>query len=208
MKEIIYNPAKEFKIYQSEHQLNCEKEFERLFKISKVDKNLNSITVESIEKQEKKLNSTKKVISKYKGLRLFLIIMCLISILTPVIAFYFLKDLDKFILYISITISICVILLISFLLLIFLRINKLIKNLSTIVNKIQLEINELTQKAWEQMKSLNNLFYSRISKKLIESTLGLVKFDNYLQNTKLNFFKSIGLKDLESDKTVVDLSSG
>ncbi|AUB31933.1 MAG1210 family protein [Spiroplasma floricola] len=208
MEQIIYNPAKEFQSYQSEHQLNCEKEFERLLKIAKVDENLNITTVKTIEKQEKKLNSTKKVIGKYKALRVFLIIMCIVFVLVPVVAFYFLKDLDKFILYISITSSICAILFITFLLLIFLRINKLIKDFSKMAEKIQSEINELTQKAWEQMRPLNNLFYSRLSKNLIESTLGSVKFDNYLHNNKFNFLKSIGLKDFERDKSIVDLSSG
>ena len=78
------------------------------------------------------------------------------------------------------------------------------------VKNLESDISDLTQKAWDQMRPLNELFGWDVTEKLISKTCPHFKFDPYFSSQRLHDMKkSFGWEDdFNADRSVIYAHSG
>ncbi|MDD4077410.1 MAG: hypothetical protein PHT03_05485 [Bacilli bacterium] len=209
----IYEPLDLYKNqYQEEHARNVQAFFEDLIKQSGIDEQENIDTVKEIRLNEKVIS---KVKTKYRikiGFRNFLIFLTVIFFMASVLLIYtYIKKNNALEPYINLLMGIaCALCGIGLILLITLKTNKTIKNLDEYLAELNDKVKDLYQKAWEQMRPLNNLYDWAMTATLIQKTIPLVKLDPYFDKRRFVYLnRKYGLRDNTDKKnSVLYIQSG
>lgn len=204
MIEDIYEPRTRYRDELEENfaQLT-EEEFDRLLKKSGVNEAENHATVTQIEKKTKEKN-------RLDLKRNFWLVCIIIMIVLPIVGIFMLildlkagNGLTKQG-FIGIALMfVCTALLFGIIL-------PLHKKYSSLVAALEAEISNLTQKAWDQMRPLNDLYPWDITTKLIQKICPQFKFDPYFTTNRLiDMKKAFGWNDdYNEERSVVYAHSG
>ncbi|MBE5737022.1 MAG: hypothetical protein E7348_01325 [Clostridiales bacterium] len=207
MQNLILEPLKYYVQHaKGSHERNIDEYFTSLVEKSKIDVQENRKTAELFRKQDKIASKTKDKISKFKGLKTFLIILSVLSVIALLVGIFALTDTAQIV-----TIIVSVLLLIFSILFIVLKLNKEIKNFEEIYKKQRQIADETYRKALSQMQPLNALFSENDTFNLIEKVVPNLKFNKeYSVELDQNFRNNY---DFESDtnddtRSVVNTVSG
>ena len=207
MQNLILEPLKYYVQHaKGSHEKNIDEYFSSLIEKSKIDVQENRKTAELFRKQDKIANKTKDKISKLKGLKIFLIILSVLSGIALLVGAFALTDTAQII-----TIIVSLLLLIFSILFITLKLNKDIKNFQEIYQKQRKTADETYQKALSQMQPLNALFTENDTFNLIEKVMPGLKFNkDYTVELDQNFRNNYTFESDTNDDTrsVVNTVSG
>jgi hypothetical protein len=176
-----YQPLDEYKnTYKISHQNNVSEYFEDLLRQSQVNENENQITVKQINETTQRLAKVKSSFNAKKNWRFFLIFLTVILFAVSAYFIYSLYDGQYLKQKQNIIIAICfsTVFAILFIFLIIKILNPKIKNLNSIIDQLQSELNDLIVLAKSQVAPLLVLFSNRISARLSEKTYPLIRFDD------------------------------
>ena len=180
--DLLYEPLKFYNQFgKSSHEENCKQLFEDLVSKSGINKLENKNTVKEYNYQLSIIDKIGKTISRNKGLRVFSIILIVLSSLISIFT-----AVSNLWLYFALSL----VLSISLLLLIFLVLNKNIKSATKKHEIHQQKADELLKKAHSQMLPLNALFDEKMTLRLIEKTLPCIKFNERFTKAQEKFFIS------------------
>lgn len=201
----IYEPLKDYdKVLKKMHEENVKTLFKELLGKSNVDVEANKATVKEIrhlEADAKKAESSK---SKWSGFRIFLYIVALIAIIIGVVTV--MKGGVG-----PILIGVALFLVaIGAVVLIFAKINSIIKNLKTTADELEKQIAAKYKEAWEQTRGLNQLFTVEQAPMLFQKTLPLINLDEQFDSKRLEYLiKKFGLyEDNDINRSTLYVQSG
>ena len=201
MDDLLYEPLKYYETKGcQEHRANVESFFEELKKRSGVDEQQNKKTVEKYREKKSEADKLDKKASRYKTLRVLLIIAAAVGFILLIYGFS--SSLWLSLAGAAVTVaSLCFI---------FIKLNKLIKHFSELLSKKQLEAETLRLEAESQMEPLNSLFSDRDSYDLVEKTLPELKFNVNFNLQKEREYVELGGKTDEEDleRSTLDVISG
>lgn len=190
-------------LYQSKlkelHLQNTKEYFDDLVKKSGINVEENKQTSQKIQKKKMELENIKKKISKYHSYKSLSIIgIVLFSIVGIFLLYQSIQyALDLWIGIVSIILA--VIIDVLFILLIVKKLNVILKNTDQIKVKLENEIQELNQLAWEQMSPLNQLYDWNMGADIMKKTTPLLQLDQYFDAKKCQYMmEKYGL--LENDE--------
>ncbi|WP_100917061.1 MAG1210 family protein [Spiroplasma floricola] len=195
---MIYEPLKEYETtLKKKFEDTLEEEFDKLVKLSGVDKEANEKLMKSIKSDRKKIakaNDRYQLMKRWKGF-LFIFFIVFTIITTTVVLSIFI-NLSLFIanislygkaLYLRILImGIYAIYSFFYLKYFFIKYKKFWKE----IDKLKARAEENIEVAWQQMKKLNDLFEWGIPLKLFSKTIDFIKFDNNLTSNKMQYLIS------------------
>ncbi|MDE6188914.1 MAG: hypothetical protein K2G37_01340, partial [Clostridia bacterium] len=187
---------------------NAKKHFEQLVKQSEMNVEENRATVQEYKQEMDVLAGLKKKLSRQKGLRAFLIILAVLGVVMLAVGIYLLVQSDT--LVGAILTSVGVVLTIISIIVAVKVVTPKIKRLTEECNKQDKLAGDLKEKAWEQMASLNGLFESDITKKLIESTVPLIQIDDNFNMRRYDYLSGkygFGEND-DEDRSTIALLTG
>ena len=171
MQSLNYDPLDYYnKKIKDEHNSAVVRYFDRLTSESKIDIEANRKTVKKYDAEIDAARKQGKRGTLYKVLRVLLIILGAVAVV------FFLAGLDD---HFLIPLISGVTALASFLI-VFLKINKLIKHISEIIGKHNQKAEEYLREAKAQMAPLNSLFDDEDTFKLLKSTLPDLDFSKHL----------------------------
>ncbi len=162
--------------YKQEFERNAEAYFDDLVSKSGISLDDNRATVASYDAKMKQVAQLDKRLSRNKGARGFLIFLIVLGVILLVIGI--LSLLQESYLFGSLTLvggAACMAVGFG---IIFGKINPLLKRTEAERQKRQAEADSFLEEAWKQMAPLNALFDDTATRKLIESTIPLVKIDD------------------------------
>ena len=215
-KQYIFEPLNQFdKVYRSQHDKNVKDYLEDLIKKSGVNEQENAETVKQINAQKLKIEANNKVLSKKKGLRGFVTFLVVLFFITA--GFFIINAIPDYVIvaevnqFWSIFIAVAGILVaIGFIILIVKSLNPQIRHFEKIIAEQQKVLNQLLNKAWGQMRTLNDLFDWSMTAELIEKTVPLLDFDPYYRADRADYMRAkYGLNTtLGVDESVEFVQSG
>jgi ABC-type multidrug transport system fused ATPase/permease subunit len=176
-----YQPLEEYKnTYKTLHQNNVSEYFEDLLRQSQVNENENQTTVKQINETTQRLAKVKSSFNAKKNWRVFLIFLTVILFAVSVYFIYSLYNGQYLEQKQNIIIAICfsIVFAILFMFLIIKILNPKIKNLNSIIDQLQNELNDLIALAKSQVAPLLALFSNRIPARLSEKTYPLIRLDD------------------------------
>ena len=180
----LLEPSRLFKsVVKPTHKENCEAFFDSMIKESKIDTELNKLTVKNIKAKQEKIKKQEKSLGGKKALKTFLIVLAVLFILGGIVLFVNSKDNDNQGLFIGLGIG-CLVLAIGLFLLIILKVSKAIKNMKEALDKLIEEKTELVNEATAQMAPLNELFDWSIPATLFTKTIPLIQLDPVFDQKK------------------------
>ncbi len=197
----LYDPLKYYEDQgRQEHEQNTLDYFEDLVKKSGIDVEENRQTVREYDEENKKISEIGKKISRYKTLRVFLIIGMVLGTILLVSGF----SGNAWLIVIGVLLAAACT---TFL---FWKVNPIIKDASSIKEKYEARAAELLAEAEAQMAPLNVLFDERDTYNLIEKTIPEMSFEEYFTNEQralfINKYDYVDMNDDES--SVTDTVSG
>ena len=204
MIEDIYEPRVRFRDELKEKFAQfAEEEFECLLKKSGVNEAENHATVTEIEKKTDKKN-------KQDLKRKFWLACIIIMIVLPIIGIFMLVADIKAGNGLTKQGFIGIALIFGCTALLFGAILPIYKKYSSLVAALEAEIADLMQKAWDQMRPLNELYYWDISTKLIQKTYPPFRFDPHFTADRLiDMKKAFGWNDdFNAERSVIYTHSG
>ncbi|WP_339022358.1 MAG1210 family protein [Spiroplasma endosymbiont of Crioceris asparagi] len=207
-KDIIYDPIDQYKTIKLEHSENSKNYFNELVKKSKIDVFENEKTVTKIKEDKFRLNDTANLIKRLKFWRLVTIILFVIAIFIPIFYYYAERDESNSVLLVTILLCLIPLIMLVILILVIKKNNFKINNLTSLVNKLEKQIDDNTNLAWEQVYDLNLLFDWKDNKKLIEKTLPQFKIFNQPSAQFENIFKNSGLSNRPKSETTYQIIGG
>ncbi len=201
--------------YKDKHAQNTSEMFESLVKASGVNEAANTQTVKEIKQKENKINLADKHVGKFKGIRILLIVLIVVSVILAIIfaqgAFGELNlfGIDNQVVNIILMI-VSALLNIVWVYLIFGKINKIIKTGLEKLSKLKSEHQELMQVAWTQMEVLNGYYDWGVTAQLIQKTAPIIKLDPYFDMKRFDFMRNkYGLYDgADQKKSIQVVQSG
>ncbi len=183
----VDDPLESYKnIYKDLHAKNVNDFFEDLTVKSDIKIEPNVTTVKEIRKLEGERYLVKKKLNNRKGLKGFLIFLCVISIMSLAFNIYSYTDIPDEMMYLYLAIASFFLGVFS-LVLILSVLNKQIRVLQQMHFVLDQKINTLMQIAWTQMQPLNQLFYEGMNKQLFQQTLPLIQFDELFETKRLHY---------------------
>ena len=202
MHEVVYDPleryAKEFE--QNFYQV-VDDTFQQLEQQSGVDRKANQKLCLKIKKLEADKEKLESKTSFNRGLRSVLVFI-VVAIIIWIFCSY--NNLQAFTSCHLLGTSVCIILLAV----IFGYLNPRINDLDGHIKSLDKAIEGLTQKAWEQMKPLNDLYDWGITTRMIQQVVPKLEFDNYVHEGRLSeLINDFGLADLPETQSVVAAQS-
>lgn len=194
-QDVIYEPLKEYdKVLRDMHNKNVETYYEELVKKSDVNVEENKNTVKEIKKLEEELKKIEGKHTSWRNFKIFSIVIAIIMIAVSIYLFYS-GTLAKILIGVALILA-----AIGLFLLVFLKINPTIKNLTSIRDGLNKQIREKYRIAWDQMEALNKLFKVDMAPELFHKTLPLINLDQTFDSRRLEYLvKKFGL-DIEDDK--------
>lgn len=208
--EPIHEPLGMYKNrFKAEHAQNVSEFFEELVKKANIDEEANNETVKLIRKNESKLRKKFNQHNKYNVLKLFIIILIILSFVISFILLtnYFSYKTDIYQLFFGIG---CVCLGVLGILLIIKVVNKKIKLFDSKIAELKGLIDKLYYEAWLQMEPLNELYDWDMARVLVKKTVPIINIDPYFDNSRFNILKErYGLtEEDEFYKSVINVESG
>lgn len=203
-------PLDQYKsIYKDEHDKNVREFFDKLVEKSQVDIQANKETNNKIKKLDQDRQGVIKVINKQKGLKGFLIFLCIASVLAAVYSIVQITQLGADTLYILITVF-GFALLVLFIFLITKVINPKLKEAKELKATLDQKINKLIEEAWQQMQPLNALFREGMSQELFQKTVPFIELDKMFDSKRLDYLVSAyGLSDShQKNRSALYVQSG
>lgn len=215
-KQHIYEPVNEFaKVFRAKHEENVKAYFEELVTRAGVDEASNQATVKVIDAQKEKLKLLGGQLSSKRGLKTFLIVLIVIFFIACAVLIFDLVDnksvfpsLLPVLNYVFIALGLGLNGL--FIFIIVKKINSAIKRIQSIIAKEEKVLRENLDLAWQQVKSLNDLFDWSMTNELIEKTIPLLDFDPYYKAERADYmFEKYGVPpSMNKDQTVEFVQSG
>ena len=201
MDDLLYEPLKYYETKgRQEHKANVESFFDELKKRSGVDEGQNKKTVAEYKAKQTEIEKLEKKSSRYKALRIILIIASVIGALLLIYGFAstLLFSLVGCVITAS---SLCVI---------FLYLKKRIKHFSELLSEKRAEAQEILSEAQKQMEPLNSLFSDRDTYDLVEKTLPELKFNvNYSVQKEREYIELSGQSpEFNENRSTLDIVSG
>lgn len=191
--EEIFEPLTSYKnIYKHKHEENTLELFNELEKKAQVDVAANKKTIRNLKAKQEEEKRLEKKINRNNILRVFLIILTVISFVVMTIAIIisigngeFLKSAAGLLMLI-----LGIVFGVGFLLLNVLVVRK--KRLALIESKttIEKEIKALRDEAWAQMRPLNELFEDGMSLNLFKKTIPIINLDPTFNSRRLDYLVS------------------
>ena len=201
MDDLLYEPLKYYETKgRQAHKANVESFFDELKKRSGVDEQQNKITVEKYREKQSEADKLDKKASRYKTLRVLLIIAAVVGFILLIYGF-------SSTLWLSLVGAVMIAASLCF---IFIKLNKLIKHFSELLSKKQAEAETVRLEAERQMAPLNALFSDRDSYDLVEKTLPELKFNVNFNLQKEREYVELGGNTAEEDleRSTLDVISG
>ena len=197
------------KILKNEVNDKITKQVEDLTKISNIDINKNKSTAKKVYELKNKIDKEYSSLKRNKIFRTILIILSVISVIS--ILFGILNIFNKGSELVSgLTIGIGAFVFIVSLLVIFLVLNKNIKNLQSNIEKINKEYSKKYAEALEELSPLKNLFNFKQFVDLVNNSNSVISLDYEVSQKKLLMLKE--LFDYNSEfnisQSIVDVYSG
>lgn len=193
------------------HAKNTSEFFENLVKKAGVNEEENIATVKDIRKHQKEIDEFSKRNKKYRSLRSFLVILAIIGFVAGAYYIYGMVEQEIQVDLVPILVAILAPLFaIGMLLIVFLKVNKIIKNLEEILAGLRKRLQELYNEAYAQMKPLNDLYDWGMSAEIVSKTIPLVELDPYFDNRRFDYLhRKYGLvESLHKDRSVIYVQSG
>lgn len=205
MENLILEPLKFYEQAGKAHEQYANEYFDKLVDVSKINVEENRKTASAYRKQSSIAEGTFKKIRNYKVLRGFLIFFIVVGILASLIGIGALSGTVQ-----VLTISIGIAVAISCLLIIFLKINKIIKSAAELYANQLKKAEDILRQAQAQMARLNSSFSEKDTLCLIEKVMPGIKFDdNYTVKLSHDFTKNFNYIDyINQNRSVVDTLSG
>ena len=196
--------------YKEAIKEEASKYFDELVNKANTDIEANKATIKELKKKQKEADNINKKLNGLKVGRIFSIIGIIIFVFASIISIYLLTVDDSDFLTKLLIAIFSVIGIIFLLLLIILFLNKKIKEISSLLEKINLQIKELNAKAWSQMASLNALYDFNIPTTIIEKVIPILDFDKFFDTRKyLNLVKNYGFAEKnDNNSSILYVQSG
>lgn len=178
------------RVLKTTHQKNIKDFFDDLVKRSGVDVEANALTTKEINKFQNACDILGQRKGKYRAWRTFLIVIAIISL---VVGLLFLLDYiytpgDGVAAYISLIVAIVLLVVaLTSTLIIFLKLNKVIKNLAKEIKDHEAKLHDLKALGYQQLSALNRLYDFGMSAEIVRKTTPLIQLDNYFDNKKWEY---------------------
>lgn len=209
MNDTLLEPLKAYTEFYSKKFLeNAENYFDKLRTESGIDAEQNRSTVKAYEKAQRQADEKKKILTKLRILRGFLIFLAIAGLIAGFIGIYQLV-MGAATLGTALTAAGFPVAVISAVL-IFAFLNSKVRNAEEVHREHQNKADAIKNEAWVQMMPLNGLFQSRATKELIESTVPEIKIDDYFDMKRFSYFRDkYGFSDNNNDnESTTDVLSG
>ncbi len=199
------------KYYETEgkatHEKNVNEYFDKLLDKSGVNAEENRRTVKEYKKENDILSGMDKKLSRYKVLRVFLIIGIVLGAILALVSF---ASFGASATTGSILLAIGAVVLILCIVLLVKKVNPLIKKTGEVLELQRSKVNDLLNEAYKQMAPLNSLFDERDTITLMETTLPEINFEDTFSKEQEELFKKhYDFIDLESEEcSMTKLLSG
>ncbi|NLN50923.1 MAG: hypothetical protein GX149_04825 [Acholeplasmataceae bacterium] len=209
----IYEPINEYdKKYRELHKNNVSEYFEELVEKSGVNEEENQETVKKIKKLQDLIKAADKSIRKYSNLKIFIVVLIVIAFIVGLSMTYYLYNDGQMInLVADIFIVVGVFLVgIGFIVLLVKRINLILKALRENYDELQMKHQEQLGIAWDQMKTLNNLYDWGMPAELLQKTIPIITMDKYFNPKRYDILHTkYDLPDnSDGDTSVLFVQSG
>ncbi len=184
MSDKLLEPLEYYDKYaRGAHKENLKAHFQELLRRSGVNAEENRLTVRQYKEALNRVEAQKKVLSKYKGWRGFLIALAIIGGVGIILGL--LVSLTGLIIAL-LAVPVGIVLLVGSILIITLYLNKHIKTNNGILEKLTAEADKILRQAAAQMAPLNALFRDDDTFRVIEKTLPELDFDEHLTASTLS----------------------
>lgn len=190
--ENIFEPLLAYKnVYKEAFNKNATEYIDKLVEKSAVDIETNRETNRKIKKNETERGEIVKKIGKQNFLRGFLIFLVVAGLIAAVIGIVMIVNGSAASLLTPILMIILGFLFpIMSLVLIFVVVNRKLKELRGLKAKLDKKIDELTKEAWAQMSPLNELFSHGMSVELFKKTIPIINLDKMFDSKRLDYLVS------------------
>lgn len=209
-KNHVYEPINEYRsLYKNLHQENTTRYFDELVQKSNINVEENRQTIQKINKKQNSIDKLNKSLGKNKIFRTISIVLIVIGIISFVLGIYGLIQKTNNLLY-SLLLVFGFLFAVGFFLLVFLKLNKDIKNLEEKKEILTKEYNELVQLSWMQMQPLNKLFNTGIREYLLEKTIPILDLDTHFNSSRIDYLvNNFGLNiDEDINRSTLFVQSG
>lgn len=177
------------KLYKDLHLKYAEEAFSELAEKSRVDVAANNRTVAEYKAKTAEIKKLENAISKSKILRVFLIIISVISGIAGVVTLVA-SVIGSLPLWAGIvTVAAAVVLIILFTVLTLKKINPKIRKNEEIRKALQAEADKLLNEAWSQMAGLNALYDWDIPQKLVTKTVPVIEMDENFDEERFTYLR-------------------
>ena len=201
MDELIYEPLEYYeKVAKQSHKDNISEHLDRLTNASGIDVEANRSTVAKYDKKLKHIEQLNKRRTLYVALRVLMIILCVLSVIFVIVG---INNGIGFVIA-------GVVLFTTAMLVIFLKLNKLLKNLTGILEKENEEKDALLREAYAQMSAMNRSFSDTDALRIIEKTMPGISFErSFDEGSEKLMTEHFDLNTYNNqDMTVTDTVSG
>lgn len=186
--EETYSPIDSYKnLYRELHNENIISLFNEMVKKSQIDVAANRKTNLKITENSEQTANNKKSINRKRGLKVFAILLLIISIVAIIYNAVQINSSYSSELFVYVIIIAIVFIVLSILII------KKCKEKLSMLQDIENELNRISQKlhaeAEEQMRSLNSFLFKNYNTELFSKTIPLVKFDQVFDNKRLAYMK-------------------
>lgn len=202
--DALLEPLKGYQsVYKAKHKENAEQYFDELSKQGQVDIAANKKTVQDYRAKCAEIANIAKMLAKKRTLRTFLIVVILIAVIVAGIVSYLSfsskgETLPIWAAIIAIVVALGI--LVGFILIIKLSINKIINENEALKAKKEQEAQKLLDEAWGQMAGLNALYDWSIPGKLVTKTVPLIEMDEHFDEKKFTYLhEKYGLSENLND---------
>ncbi|MDF2698516.1 MAG: hypothetical protein K0Q49_72 [Haloplasmataceae bacterium] len=207
--EGIYEPLIVYKnIYKDLHHKNTTEFFDALVEKSKIDLQLNKETNGQIKKFDTERKEIISRINKRTAVNVFLILLIVASVIGIFYGISVLSQSGYEISYVVLIIIGIGLIISSIILLV--KLSPKLKELKILKTNLNEKIGKLTEKAWEQMQPLNDLFTPEMSKGLFSKTIPLINLDKMFDSKRLEYLvNKFGLDEVKDiNRSTLYVQSG
>lgn len=171
--------------YEKEFAQNADSYFKNLVKQSNVDVEANRSTVRAYDAELAQIAKMDQKLSKYRALKGLFIVLAVLSVVLLAVGIFELVNaqygVGGALLAVGVALPTCMIVIIVKV------IQPILKNTEAARATHQAKADELLKEAYRQMQPLNDLFDSDATRKLIEQTVPLIKFDDYFSMRRYDY---------------------
>lgn len=208
MNDLLMEPLKYYEEQvQEQYRQNTIAYFEDLVKKSGINVDANHKTVKEYKDELENINKLKGKLSKFSGLRIFLVIAAIVGIIVAVASIWqFSSSVATGIVMLVLGIAVAGITIYFW----FAKVNKIIKDSNSILEKHNQKAADLLEEAKVQMAPLNSLFDDKDSFRIFEKTVPEFKFNNKFtpEHEDLMISKNDFVEFLDVNNSVTDTLAG